>query len=83
MIGQVLCMVQSAIGKEPLCERGLPDGIAIHKLLDVIVIIKIDGLLVFEMNRQTINGRLLFMHVEFHDVPDGLYRTDVTTAYVI
>ena len=83
MIGDVTCTLQGSIGNEPLCKVSLPDCITIQYLLNIIIIIKIDGLVIFKMNRQTIDGRLFLMHGKFHNMPNSLNRTNVMTTYVI
>jgi hypothetical protein len=42
------------------------------KLLQVIIIIPIDRMFLFKMDRQTIDGWLFLVHGKFHDVPDSL-----------
>ena len=55
----------------------------ICKLLEVIIIVKINGLLVLEMNRQMIDGWFFLMHGKFHNMPDSFYSTNIMTTYVI
>jgi hypothetical protein len=83
MIGDVTCTLQGGIGNEPLCKVSLLDCITIQYLLDIIVIVNIDGLLIFKMNRQMIDGRLFLMHGKFHNMPNSLNRTNIMTTYVI
>jgi hypothetical protein len=83
LIGDLLCTLQSPIGNEPLCERSLFDRLAIHNLLSIIIIIEIDHMLIYEMDRQTIDRWFLFMHREFHCVPDSCNRANVMGIHVI
>jgi hypothetical protein len=62
LICDLLCTLQSPIGKEPLCKRSLFGRLAIYDLLQIIVIIEIDHMLIYEMDRQTIDRWLLLMH---------------------
>src|SRR6202011_3038266 len=55
-IGAFLCTLQGGICREPLCESSLFDGVTIHDFLKVIILIKMDSLLVFKMDRQAIDG---------------------------
>ena len=82
MICDIICTLQSGIGNKPLCEGSLFDCITIHKRLKVIII-KIDGLLIFKMNRQMIDGRFFLIHGKFHNMLDNLDRTNIITTYVI
>ena len=83
LITDILCTVQSSIGNEPLCERGLLDAITVNDLFGKVVIIPIDHMLIFEMNRQTIDGRFFLMHRKFHNMPDPLHGTNVARANMI
>jgi hypothetical protein len=82
-ITDILCIGQSGIGCEPLCEGSLLEGLVVQQHLWVIVFIVMDVMLVLEMDRQAIDGGLLLMHLVFQHVPASLCRTDVTGAYVI
>ena len=77
MVGEFLCALQSVIGLEPLCDMSLLDGITIHQSLCIDMFLKVNSLLIFKMDRKTIDGRLLLMHWKFHYVPTALYRTYV------
>jgi hypothetical protein len=83
MVRDLLCTLQSGIGSEPFCERGQLDGITVHKLLEIIILIIMDGLFIFEVDRETIDRRLFLMHGKLHDVPTTLCRANVTRTYVI
>jgi hypothetical protein len=82
LIGDNLCALQIPIGSEPLCQMGLLDRIASHKLLSIIILIKIDHLLIFFMDRKAIDGRLFLMQGKFKDVPATLRWANITGVYV-
>jgi len=71
-IRTLLCTWERLIGNKPLCESGLFDGITVHNLIQVIIIIEIDGLLIWKVDRQTIDGRIFLMHAKFSNVPKSL-----------
>src|ERR1700691_3779970 len=50
VISDVLCTWQSGIGSEPLCERGLLEGLTVQQHLWVVIFIIMDIMFVFKMD---------------------------------
>ena len=71
-IGILLCCRDCAICSKPLSKDSHLGGITVHNLLWIIIIIEIDRLLIWKVNRQTIDRGLLFMHGKFCNVPKSL-----------
>ena len=50
-IRNLLCSRKGLISSEPLREGGLLYGVALHNLIQIIIVTKVDGLLILKVNR--------------------------------
>ena len=77
-IGMLLCCRDCVICSKPLSKVTLFSGIMVHNLHQIIIIIiEIDGLLIWKVNGQMIDRGLLFMHGEFCNMPKSLQWTNL------
>src|ERR1700690_3693442 len=71
------------IGLEPCCELGILIPCTFQNIIGFIVCMEVDHLLILEMDREVIDGRLFHVHWKLKDVPACFDRTNVTTINII
>jgi len=83
LIGDIACSLIFSVGFKPSSKAGFLGTISVQDIIYVIVCIEVDHLLIWEMNRETIDSRGLGMHSELVDVPAGFNRSNITCINIL